>query len=1101
MLRLIVGRGGTGKTELVMAEIARRAKAGEKSVLIVPEQYSHDAERQLCAYCGNGISLFAEVLSFTGLFRRALARVPREERPLDAGGRLLVMELAFSAVLDQLTVLSHVRRHADFLTGLLRLRDELNQSLLTPAMLLEAARESGGALEEKVGDLALILESYPGFIPPGYYDPSDAMRETAALVEESGVLEGAAVFLDGFSDFTPQEMAVAETILGMGSELTVCLNTDWPEEDELLFHSAHDTASRLRGLAEAQFQPFTLVRTQGQTRSDSGELQFLEKHLFSGEDCTYEGEKRESIRLFVAENPTQECEAAAALILDRIREKSWRWRDFAVTARGWESYDAIAESIFEKFGVPVFRNRRSSLLEKPVLSMTLSALGAVENGFAYEDVFRYLKTGLAGITPEECDELENYVLRWRIRGRRLWTGEAGWSSDPVGMGRCTPQNRPRLDRINEIRARAAAPLEKLAAGLEAGETAREKAVALWRFLEEAGVPERLRERSEELTKGGELQLAEEYLQLWDILVDALEEFAGVLGDALISDEEFTRLLRLVLSAADVGTIPAALDRVSMGEMDRMRKRDLKCLIVLGATDDRLPAVGPVQSLLSDEERGLLMRFGLKLSETAESRLYREMDLIYSSLTLPSEELILLRTGEEGVQPSFVVDRISRLFHLPSLPVEELLYTAAPVPCFELAARAAGGERSPVAVSALRVLEGEEDWARKLRAAGEAARMGRGRLDARRAEALYGRNTTLTASRVESFYRCRHAYFLQYGLQAQPRKKADFDRPEFGTFVHFVLENVLKELEEGPGFEVPEEKVKELTEKYIEAYTREYLGGLEGRSARFRYLYRRLSDPVSEIVRDTVEELASSDFRPLDFELDFSRGGDLPPAEIRGEDWQVAVRGKVDRVDGWLHEGKLYLRVVDYKTGVKKFDLSDVLGGMSMQMLIYLFVLERFGEGRYHAPVVPAGVLYTPARESVIPAESSATREEIDLMRAKNLKRSGLILDDAEVLQAMEHGENPRYIPVKYQKSGAKGSLASLERMGVLKRHIDSMLLEMGRELHGGDITASPFYRGERENACAVCAYQEACRFGEAPEDRRHWMMKLDPEEAWQEMGE
>lgn len=1101
MLKLIMGRVGTGKTAAVLANIKTRAEKGGRSILIVPEQYSHDAERQLCAHCGNSVTLQAEVLSFSALARRVFSVSPGHgEQPLSNGGRLLVMELAFASVADHLSTFSAIRRRADFLSGLVKLRDELSQAVLTPAMLTQASMGAGAALESKVRDLSLILEAYPAFIPTGYYDPADRLNELAKLVAASSVVGDAAVYIDGFNDFTAQQFAVVEALLSTGTDMTVCLNCQGLEDEGMLFASARRTAAQLMRLAEERFVKYETRIMTGQSRSTDPALKHIEKFLFADEQTAYSGTDSGAVRLVCAAGTTQECEVAAAACIEMVRDHGLRWRDIAVTARGWDSYGTAAQSIFEKYGIPVLMNKRSGILEKPVLLMVMSALETIENGFDYATMFRYLKTGLAGISLEECDKLENYVLRWHIRGRRLWTADEGWRSDPDGMGVCPPERQAELELINSIRRQAALPLGQLADGLEGGETAREKTLALWNFLEATGVPGRLKERADRLYAAGDVQLSDEYVQLWDVLIDALEQFVDILGDALVSTDEFVHLLRLVLQSYDIGTIPAALDRVSMGEMDRMRRRDLKCLIVLGASDDRLPMRGAAGGLLSDDERAVLCRAGLRLAEDADSRLLREMDLIYSSLTLPTRRLVLIRADGDDARPSFVVTRIANMLGIEEHQAGDEIYTAAPAPCFELAAAAMNEDAASSAVSAAAAMGTDARWAERMDAARLAAQVMRGRLSRERSEALYGKNTTLTASRVESFYRCRYSYFMEHGLKAKPRQSADFDKPEFGTFVHYVLEGVLKELEAGEGIAAGKDRCRELTEKYIAEYTKSYMGGLVGRSERFKYLYARLGDTVAQITADTVDELSRSDFRPLDFELDFSRGGDMPPAVIEGEDWTVTVRGKVDRADGWIHDGKLYIRVVDYKTGVKKFSLADVLGGMNMQMLIYLFVLQRFGEARYGMPIVPAGVLYTPARDPIIAADSSAADDEINAARAKQLVRSGLILDDGEVIQAMEHGTAPKYIPVKFKGQDASGdSLADLEKLGRLSRHIDRLLLQMGKELRGGSIAADPFYRNDRDNACSYCRFYEACRFGEAAGDKERRLYSMKAPEAWQKM--
>ncbi len=209
----------------------------------------------------------------------------------------------------------------------------------------------------------------------------------------------------------------------------------------------------------------------------------------------------------------------------------------------------------------------------------------------------------------------------------------------------------------------------------------------------------------------------------------------------------------------------------------------------------------------------------------------------------------------------------------------------------------------------------------------------------------------------------------------------------------------------------------------------------------------------------------------------------------------------DRVDGWLHDGRLYLRVLDYKTGRKSFDLSDVWYGRDLQMLMYLFALAERGRARYGYEIVPAGVLYVPARDDMISADGALTDEELTALRGRARRRSGLVLDEPEVLHAMEHGPELKYLPVTFKKGVPAGdALASAEELGRISRFIDDTLLELAGELQRGSIEADPYYRSAQDNACLWCDYRDACFFDER-RDCRSRVVRLKRDEVFALMAE
>lgn len=1104
MLKLILGRAKSGKTAYLMEQIHARVKAREGGgVLLVPEQYSHEAETALLGVCGDALSLYAEVLSFTRLAARVEAELGFGGRKtLDPGGRLLCLARALDAVGSRLKVFGAARRLPAMQEALLRAIDECKTGCVSAEDL--RALPAGEALGEKLGDLALVLEAYEAVAARSGLDPVDRLSFLAEKLPESAYAAGT-YFIDGFTDFTAQERRVIEALLRGGAEVAVCLSCPGFEEGHEIFEPSRRAAVRLRDLAEALGEAWEIALPPD-AETASAPMEFLERELFAFGDARYGEKAAGSVTLLRAADVAEECEAAAAKCVALARETGCRWRDIAVAARDYELYRGALDYACARYGVPLYAAKKSDVLSKPLPALIAAAYAAVTRGWEYDDVFAYLKTGLAGLSLAETDALENYAFLWSLRGNAFAKDE-DWTPHPDGFAReYDGESRERLARINALRRRAMGPLWALAERGAAASDAAGQARALADFFDALDLPEQLERRATELKTLGMTQDAAEYVQLWDVTVGALEQCAAVLGDAEADTEMFGQLFCLVLSAYEVGSIPLSLDKVSAGDMGRMRRRNIKHLIVLGCDSDTLPRAAPETGVFTDEDREALRAAGLELGDDAEARLSREFALLYNCVTLPSETLTMSYSlaGKEGAQalPAFVVTRAEQIFDIQTRPVElAACRLNAAGPAFELAAGALHPFHRAENDAAKRWFE-EHGGADALRTLESAARLTRGRLSRSAVRALYGPRPRLSASRIDALSGCSFAYFLQYGLKAKPRQAAEFAPPEIGSFMHYVLENVAREVSASGGFAKAEEQtVEALCDKYVERYVHEKLWDFRQKSPRFVYLFRRLTKSVRAVVADMAAELRRSDFQPLDFELNFGDRAAFPPIELGEGESALTLTGVADRVDGWLHGGKLYLRVVDYKTGRKAFSLSDVWYGMGLQMLLYLFALERSGKERYGAEIVPAGVLYVPARDVLLSARAGMTEEEIVAEKAKQLKRSGLLLDDPAVLAAMERGETPRYLPVTFKNGVPTGdALAGAERFGLLSRHIDETLRALSKELRGGSIAADPWFRTQTENACRYCDYAEACHFNET-DDHIRYMTKLKPAEVWNQLEE
>lgn len=1105
MLRLILGAAGSGKTSVITKEISTKVAAGETNIcLIVPEQYSHEAERELCSVCGDGLSLSAEVLSFSRLAVRVAQEMGTGGRTyLDGGGRLLCMSLALNQISSRLRLYSAASRDPRLQLELLRTVEELKTACISPEALLEAAQEAEGELSAKLSDLSLCLETYEAILAQGHADPSDRLVRLAETVGESSIGKNGQFYIDGFLDFTGAELEVIKALLKQGAPLTVCLTCDGLYADGEQFMPSRITAYSLLRFAKELGQEAEAL-TVDTDDSRATPLRFYNDHLFLHTLERVENSSGE-ITVFRTDDLRCECELAAACCIRLVRETGCRWADIAIAARGFSDYSAALEESFRLYDVPLFSAVRGSILQKPIPALLEAAFDVISGGWDIEDVLCYMKTGLTGVPRWDCDILAGYVTLWNIGGSS-WTKESPWKQNPLGFAKKeTEDSKSLLDKINSLRRKIAAPLITLEEKGRQAKTALEQARALSEFLAEINLPETLSAHVSELEAAGRLQLADEFSQLWGVLCRALEQFTALLGQLPMSQNEFFGLFLKMLAQYDVSSIPFSPDSVSAGEIDRMRRRNIKHLLVLGASDDRFPAASESTGLLSEEDRDFL---GVKLllPVGAADSLSRELSLIYNCVCLPSHSLTLSyhSSGDDGakLRPSFLINRAVALMDVETkTPKLSALRLSARKPAFLLAAGASGSSETEAAL-AFAYFESTSEGRERLHRLKRMAKTDRGHLSEGSVESLYGKTISISPSRADAFVSCRFYYFLRYGLKLNEREKAGFNPPELGTYMHYVLEKCAGEISSTVGFHnATEDLAGALADKYTDIYITERLGGFEEKSPRFVFLFNRLRPSVRRVVTDMVRELSLSDFAPLDFELFFGRGGKLPPITLGDGENKLQISGIADRVDGYFRDGKLYLRVMDYKTGKKSFSLSDVWYGMGMQMLLYLFALEHKGDELYGEKIVPAGVLYIPARDEIISSPGDLTNDELERAKAKTRRRSGLLLRDETVLDAMEKGEAPEYIPVKYKNGVPTDGESLTDESGfkALGEHVEGRLLELQRNLSEGRIDAHPCYKTETDNACLYCPYGQVCRFDEGRDERRY-LTKVKAEDFWNRLA-
>jgi ATP-dependent helicase/nuclease subunit B len=1099
MLHLIFGRAGSGKTEYARSLACEIVRNGGEAMMLVPEQGSFECERDLLHRLGPKDVRRADVLSFT----RLCNLVGREYgglagRRLDDTGRALFMSMAIEQVKDRLELYRRAADSSEFIELLLSMSSACKMGAVSPEKLSEAAGRTSGTLRLKMQELGLILGTYDALVATQFTDPLDDLTRLTRQLTEHDFFRGRTVILDAFKGFTIQEFDVLEQLMAQAQDCWITLCADGLHDNEHgagLFSNVKKTARRLEACAKRHGVTVAppVVLEPGARFASEG-LAAVERRLFRadrGKVCN-DG----TVVLASATNKYEEAAWIAAEIHRMVREEGCRWRDITVIVRREEDYAGVLDRALERAGIPCFMDTPADVTGAPLMAYTLAALDAVNSNMDADTVFRCLKTGLFGLTTDEIAELENYVFLWGLN-RDAWDNE--WKGNPQGFtDQFGEEEQAALTRLNEMRAQISAAFTPLRTHTRRG-TGADMAKAVYEFLCATHADEHLTGAAADWDHDGEPDTAQEQLRLWKLLMGLLDQTALVLQQEL-DGKRYARLLEMAIRSAKLGELPQSLDEVTVGGADRTRPANPKVVFLAGAVQGVFPASAGAGGLFTEHERRMLLMQDIEIAKPAEEQTVEERFLAYMAASSPSQKLVVsyynTSSSGEGTLPSELVTEIRRICGAEAVSCSR--YGVLPETVEEAFDRLTRTYNEPTAEqAAYRAFFASSVAPEVLEAVDRTAvRRTFGFEDDRMAKALFGNRMRLSPSRVENYYQCPFQYFCRYGMDARERRPAKIDALEYGTLIHYLLEHAVAEHRTCPIHQQPQEDLRQKVRAWMTQYLEERLGGAEGKTQRFLALYRRFEEVAMQLLLYIGSELAQSRFEPAAFELTIGPGKDVQPIRIPLPDGaSIEIIGQIDRVDLLEEKGETYVRVIDYKTGHKKFALSDLMYGINMQMLIYLMTLSE--QGWQGKEMKPAGVLYLPARSPRIQAAHTDKPEQLEEECRRAMRMSGMVLYDEDILHAMELRNEGIYIPAKLKQDGtpyATSSLYTMEQFGVLTRHMKDLIGKMAAHLRAGEIPAMPL-----ENICEWCSFASVC--GREKKDPVQPKDKCDAKEAFRRMAE
>lgn len=1106
MLNLVLGRNINNKTEYVRNLVADSIKSGKGGfIFIVPEQFSYETEKAMLDKVGAKGLLDVEVISLS-----RLANVILEEQgalngkqQVDDGIKMMTMSLALEALSDKLNVFGKYITRPALIAILVSFATEMKQCSVTVEMFeeyLKTAEKS--SLKSKLEELIMIISLYNAMLGKDYYNNDDTLDMLCELFNTYKFFHNKTVVIDGFTRFTKQESKVIEKAVMQADDIYVTFNTDKNSfgDDYSMFANVNKQIENLKSIArKCNVKIAVPIIVEDYDKSIDSQLLTLEKNIFKADKESFPEINPDSISLLLAPNKSDECEYVAQSIKRLMREKSVRCRDIIVFERSKDSYDRELAAAFKKYGIPFFEDKRQPIDNQPLIVLLKSLFDIALNGISTESLLRYLKTDLTDINSEEIAQLENYAFIWKLKASQ-WRDD--FVENPRGFGsELNDFDKAELEKLNELRKKAIAPV--LAFKRDFTEAVGEqKTVVVYEFLEKNGIRLKLKKNAGQLLQGGNQTLCEEQETVWKLVVDLLDKLYLVSKQGDLSVKRYSELFEILLSVSDFGTLPSGLDEVTIGVADRTKTTMKKYVFAVGANEGVFPLCPSTQGLLNDRDRITLKNAGIELAETAEYKQTEEKYLAYCALTSAKNKLFVswCESDYSGASkaPSAIVDEIKAVF--PDLKVlnyeeiDSLSKIESDCSAFEELAR--NYKNNTCLTSTLEEYFSDNDLFKgRIESLKTALKKKKQHLNERdTAVELFGKNINMSASKIQAYHECPFKYFCRYGIKAEPIKEAEVDPLLSGSAIHEIFEIMLREYSNSELEEMQDDELILKINEILDGFLNEKMGGAKSKSKRFLQQYYAIGTQAFNILKRIIEEFKSSEFKPVDFELRIRNDSEIAPYVLKlSDDGTLRITGSVDRVDTMDKDGKKYLRVVDYKSGGKIFNLCDVLEGLSAQMLIYLFAIKANGKEKY-GEIVPSGVLYMSAKPEPATLPRNAEQSEIEALQRKKNKMSGLIVNDIVVAEGMEKELLGCYIPAKIKKDGTlSGNLISYGELEKLNRKIDKILVKTGDDLHNGKIEVLPV---DKEK-CKNCDYKSICRFEDGDDVRV--IRKLKHEQALEEL--
>lgn len=1130
-LRFVFGGSGSGKSKYLHDHITKWADQEPKRnfLFLVPDQFTMQTQIDLVSASSCGGIMNIDVLSFGRLAHRIFEETGYGREPvLDDTGKSLVLRRVAAALEAEMPVIGRNLNKIGYIHEVKSAISEFMQYGISSAQVGELAEYASarGALHYKLKDLQTIYQGFLEYIRERYVTTEETLELLTRAVSKSRIIRDSVVVFDGFTGFTPIQYRLIQEMLLLTKEVIISITIDISEDpfqmrgEQELFHLSKKTVADLCRLAKevsirrAGTEDVYMQGALAPRFWKNRELAHLEKHLFRYPLTSYQ-EQVKTITVSEALNPAWEVRQCCIRMKKLVLEEGYCYRDIAVVVGDLETYADYFEREAAVYEIPLFMDRTRGLLLNPFIEYIRSAFQILLRNFSYESVFHFLRCGLADFTREEVDRLENYVLAMGIKGKSRWQQVFVRLPD---QGAEEGKRVLSLERLNDTRRRLVEQLSPLA---EKRETAGELVRALYEFIVAGRIQEKLHGYEQYFQEIGETERAREYAQIYRLVMELLEQIVTLLDTEPMDLREFAEILDAGFQEIEVGIIPGSIDRVVVGDMERTRLKQVKVLLFLGVNDGNIPRGTSKGGLLSDIDREFLQTSPFELAPTPRQQMYIQRLYLYMNMTKPSERLYLsyARVNSQGksIRPSYLVNMLCRLF--PGITIQKTDVTESPFDGIigrkdglfllaqELRDFADGREgklKERELLAFYRFYQQDANYNRQVSRLSEAAfeQYIHKPLAKAVAKALYGSLLENSVSRLERYAACAYSHFLQYGLMLREREEYSFEQADLGNIFHGVLELFAQKLREHhlTWFDFTREQGEQLLREAFEETAARYGEAVLYSSSRYEYMSQRMLGILQRTIQTLQVQLREGSFLPESFEMSFSRVEELSAVNIAlSEGERMKLRGRIDRIDLCEDEEHVYVKVIDYKSGNRRFDLAALYYGLQLQLVVYMNVATEITARQHpNKEIVPAALLYYHVNDPLVKEEGELSPEEINRRLLKELRMTGVVSQDDRVISLLDRNFTDKsvIIPVERRKDGtfsARSGTIAKEDYEVVSEYVNHKIRRFGREILDGNLTVNPCEQGGK-NSCTWCAYAGVCGFDEKIPGYQLRQLSSPPEE-------
>lgn len=1117
-LQFILGNSGSGKTEYIYRKVVEEAQANplQNYLVIVPEQFTLQTQKMLVQLSKNKAIMNIDVLSFKRMAYRIFDELGiRELDVLDETGKNLVLRKVAEEEKEKLSVLRSNMNRIGYINEVKSLLSEFVQYNISEEDLHEYLMDErlSDVLVSKLKDVEVMYHGYNSFMRNRFTTSEEILNLLLIHVSESEILKGCTLIFDEFTGFTPIQNRLLSELFKVASMVYLTLTIDG-KEDMLhsqgmheLFDMPKKTISSVyriaRGTHQEILEPIVFDNAANRRFKHSSDLAFLEKNLFR-KTYTRKREVPADISIISVNNPKDELVYVARMINNLIQKKDYRYQDIAIITGDVATYSNYIENIFAKYHIPVYLDETRDIVFHPFIEFIKATLEVVEKNFSYESVFRFLRTGFSGMEEKEIDLLENYVLATGTAGRKMYSNR---------FLRTAKRSSFDMEQMERLRIEFYGIFEHLLSEFDRKDvTVRDRIIALTRMMQQLKVDEQLQKRGDELLEEGNEAKAKEYSQIYKIVMQIFEKYVGLLGEEQMPLTEFREILSSGVDAAKVATIPPGQDCVTLGDIERTRLNKVRVLFLLGVNDGIIPKAGERGGIISAYEREALKELDIELAPGAREQSFIQRYYLYLNLTKPSELMYITyhRADMEGEnsRPSYLINTIKRMF--PALVgqevenIDEILNTSTPEAALEYLVH---GKRDEDWYRVARFFMEKEQTKQEVCSFVEASYEHYEEVTISKlvARAIYGDEIHGSVTRLEKFAKCAYMHFLQYGVHIKEREEAEFSNMEIGNLYHDAIYLYSRKLEadDSDWFTVSDEHRMELAKEAFCEASLPYSYVTEEKKFSHSFHVEQMEQIFQRTIWALTQQVRAGRFVPTGFEVDFNEADDMQSLHYElQERLEMNLTGRIDRVDTCRDEGKLYVKIIDYKSGIESYDLLQIYQGTQLQLLVYMnAVLENEAKKNENLQVEPGAVFYYHIDNPHIEWAKGLTEKDVEDALLKKLMPDGPVNSNEEVYRLMdENMENDSLvIPVKRKKDGSftkNSSVLSKEEFGIVSDFVSMKVKQMGQDIYDGVISTKP-----TEDACTFCSYQSICKIqSKLPGYEVQASQKLEKEEVLDKMN-